>query len=545
MAIEITSLKQLDATKVAAMIAQLTQLMAESHPEVELTRGVFHDLVLYFDGVLNAAIQENITRLQQSNSLLDINTDPTLADTSVVDQVLSNYNITRDNGTPATGVATVIFHLNVTTAIAANVRLTAADTGVVFQPTEAFVILRAGNVATAANERVMIPVGDGTYAANITVQATTIGAAGNIRRGVKLTPNSVLNNTADVYANTDFIHGRDASSNAEYLTKLAPALAAKTIGSRQSYTAAILNQPAFSNTLHVSVLGCGDPEQQRDQHSLFPVSGGGKVDIYVQTSDYAQLQDHLLEATYMGGNQWQLILPRDTAPGFYEVTRIARAGDTVSSGYGVAEDIRNIDFLNTDFVPDVLYLHEGTYTRYQNAVIRFNDTDAATSSLVANESRALYVVTTSAMPLIAEMQDFLSSRANRSRSADILVKAAVPCFTKISFEIRTQASDPTPPVAEIQAAVSAAVSKIGFSGQLHASVITNVVHDYLTGQQAVSSIDMFGKIRRPNGDLSFVRDSAILRIPTDPERLVTGRTTVFLTSPQDVSISVVAAGFLN
>ncbi|NBT75268.1 MAG: hypothetical protein EBT15_04725 [Betaproteobacteria bacterium] len=62
------------------MVATLSQLMAERHPEVELTRGVFHDLVLYFDGLLNAAIQENIDRVQQSNSLLKITENPSLAD---------------------------------------------------------------------------------------------------------------------------------------------------------------------------------------------------------------------------------------------------------------------------------------------------------------------------------------------------------------------------------------------------------------------------------------------------------------------------------
>lgn len=571
MPIEITDLSQVDDTKVQNTINTLSQWMAERHPDVELTRGVFHDLVLYFNGLLNTAIQENIDRVRQSNSLLKINEDPTLADTEIVDQVLSNFNLTRDNGTPAVGVVTVVFNSPTRTAIPAITRFSVEDNPeVVFVPTEAFVALPPNATTTATNERKMIAIGDGTFATNITVRATAVGAAGNVRRGTLLVPNSVLNNVANVYANTDFIKGKDPSTNEEYLTKLAPALAAKTIGSRQSYMATITAQSAFSNIKNLSVLGCGDAEQQRDQHSLFPISGGGKVDIYAQTNGHAQEKEHILEATYVGPNAaynrdatgncgpagigsaaqlgtiWQITLTRDAAPGFYEINRIAPPGATNFSGYEIVRDTRGVDFSDLDFVPDILYLPESAYTRYQTAVIQFEDTDTQPSNtLIPGQSKKIYSITTVGMPLVAELQDFLSARDVRARATDVLVKAAIPCFTKISFEIRKSVGDADPDVAAIQAAVSEAVAKVGFSGQLHASVITTAAHKYLSGNQALGSVDMFGRIRRPDGTIEFVRDNTILRLPFDAERLVTGRTTAFLTSPQDVSVSLVSAGFLN
>jgi uncharacterized phage protein gp47/JayE len=570
MPIEISSLKQLDEAKVQSMVATLSQWMAERHPDVELTRGVFHDLVLYFDGLLNAAIQENIDRVRQSNSLLKINEDPTLADTEVVDQVLSNFNLTRDNGTPAVGVVTVVFNSATRTAISLATRFTAENDQVVFLPTEAFIVLPPTATATASNERKMIAVGDGTYAANITVVAAAVGAAGNIRRGTKLTPNSALNNVADVYANADFIKGKDPSTNEAYLSKLAPALAAKTIGSRQSYSASILNQTAFANIQNLSILGCGDAEQQRDQHSLFPISGGGKVDIYAQTNGYSQEKEHLLEATYVGPNAaynnsvssncspaglgsstslgtiWQVTIARDTAPGFYEVVRVAAPGADNDSGYGIVSDDRGVDFSDIEFVPDILYIPESAYTRYQTAVIRFEDTDTQPSSaLIPGTSKKIYSVTTTGMPLIAELQDYMSSRDVRARGTDVLVKAAVPCFTKISFEIMKPASAADPDISAIQLAISSAISQVGFSGQLHSSVISNVVHKYLSGKQALGGIDMFGRIRRPDGSIDYVRDNTILYMPTDYQRLVTGRTAAFLTSPEDVSVSIKATDFLS
>lgn len=547
MALQLASLSELDATKVDALFATFTQYMQERHPEVELTRGVFHDLVLYFNAALSAAVQENIDRVRQSNSLLQIATNPALAEPELVDQVLSNYNLTRDNGQRAVGEATVVLNFPATTQISESITFSAD--GVDFQPTTTFIALPPGSAAANDDEREMIVVGDGTYAVNILLQAVEVGLSGNIRRGTALVPDFVPNNMSQVFAAVDFVNGADAATNADYIARLPSGLAAKTIGSRASYAATIRNQSAFANVPHLSILGCGDAEQQRDQHSLFPISGGGKVDIYCQTHYAAQEREHLLDAVYIGegtnGTIWQVTLGRDTAPGFYDVARIAKPLDINHTGYQILADIRGADLSDADFTPDVANTVESAYTRYQTAVIQFEDTDTPFTGLEVNVSRARYSVTTRSLPLIADIQDFLGARENRARSADVLVKAAVPCFTKISFEIRKDAAAATIDTDAIKAAVVEAVRQIGFSGQLHASVISGAVHRYLTGRQAVSAVDMFGRIRRPDGTVAYVRDNTLLEIPNDPGRLVTGRTTAFLVGPDDVSISLVSAGFAD
>jgi hypothetical protein len=149
------------------------------------------------------------------------------------------------------------------------------------------------------------------------------------------------------------------------------------------------------------------------------------------------------------------------------------------------------------------------------------------------------------MPLIRQAQDFLGNRDNRSRAADVLVRAAVPCFTSLSFTIRKDAASSMPDLNAIRRALVAAVADVGFSGQLHSSLISGVVHRYLTGKQALGSIDMFGRIVRPDGQNEFIRDNTILKIPDDPTRLVTGNTTVFLVNEDDIAISVDMAGFTN
>lgn len=547
MPLEIAKLDELDRATVDRMFALFTQYMQEKHPDVELTRGVFHDLVLYFNAALNAAVRENIDRVLQSNSLLQINANPALAEPELVDQVLSNFNIVRNNGSRATGAATIVFNLPVSTAISENI--TFATDGVEFRPASSVVAVPPGTIARSADELEMIAVGDGTYSVNILLQALEIGVAGNIRRGTTLVPDFVPNNMREAFAAVDFVSGAEPESNADYLARLPAGLAAKTIGGRASYAAAIRNQAAFANIPHFSVLGCGDPEQQRDQHGLFPVSGGGRIDIYCQTHYAAQEREHLLSAVYIGegtiGTRWQVTLERNTAPGFYEVRRVAKPNDQTSTGYEIVNDIRGADLGQLDHIPDVATTAESAYTRYQTAVIQFEDTGTVSTGLVVNQSRAYYTVTTASLPLIADVQDFLNRRDIRSRAADVLVKAAVPCFTKINFTIRKENTAATIDTSAIKLALVEEIQKIGFSGQLHSSVINGVAHRYLSGRQAVSAIDMFGRIRRPDGATQYLRDSTLLTIPDDPGRLVTGRTTAFLVGLEDIAISVEVAGFAD
>jgi hypothetical protein len=547
MPLEITTLRELPPDRVAAMSAILSQLMQERHPEVELSRGVFHDLVLYFNAVLNAAVRENIDRVLQSNSLLKITQNPALAEDALVDQVLANFNVTRSAGTRATGAATFVFLSPTPTQIPADVSFVANERA--FRPPATFSILPPGSVAANENQRVMIEVGDGTFAASVPFVAVNPGRAGNIRRGTKFLATSLPGNVADAFATSDFVDGTDPLTNEEYLKELSSGLTAKTIGSRKSYEAFIRNYAAFKNLLHCSVLGCGDVEQQRDQHSIFPVSGGGKVDIYLQTAAYAQEVEHILEATYVGvgerGTIWQVAIPRNAAPGFYDVTRVSQITDRTSSGYPVVQDIRGVDLTQISYAPDVVHIHEGVYSRYQTAIIRFEDNDKLSSGLTLNQSKALYAVTTRGMPLIGDIHDTLTSRDNRPRATDLLVKAAVPCFTKISFEVRTETNEvlSEATLLQMKTAVVAAISQVGFAGQLHSSVIANAAHKFLTGRQAIGHIDMFGKIRRPDGTYAYLRDGTLLTIPNDATRLVTGRTTAFLVGVDDVSISYGAAGF--
>lgn len=543
MSLQVTNLTELDNTRVQELLALFTAWMKERHPEVELSRGVFHDLVLYFNSVLNTAIQENVSRVMQSNSLLSITQNPALADAALVDKVLSNFNLTRETGETATGEATIIVNQAIPTQISANTKLVA--NGVVFYPARLFVGVPPGQDATATNARAMVASANGTYAFKITLIAASAGGAGNVPRGTKFVPDVVPSNVAEIFAANDFTKGIDPPTNLEYIAKLADGLSAKTIGGKKAFAALIRAQPEFRNIRHISIVGFGDAEQMRDQHGLFPVSAGGRVDIYTQTHETAQEVDNFLTATYVGyaapndvtaGTVWQVVIDREQVPGFYAVTRIAKINDAQNSGYTIRSAVPGYDLSGTGYIPDIQTLEESAFTRYKKLTVQFVDADTPPTNLVPQQSTAKYSVTTIGMPMIGQLQDFIASADIRCRTADVLVKAAVPCFTSIAFKVRRAANEVNPDFAAIKAAIVAAVSKLGFAGQLSASIINSAAHQFLTGTQSISDMDIFGKILRPDGQVVYIRDNARIVVPDDPTHLVSAKTVVFLVSEADIEI---------
>lgn len=558
MSLQITSFDELDTTRVAELLALFSAWMQEKHPDVELSRGVFHDLVLYFNSVLNAALRENVNRVMQSNSLLAISQNPDLADDTIVDNVLSNFNVSRGTGAAAEGEAMVVVGQYVSTQITSNTRLTA--NGVSFYPTATFIGVTDTDANNeAVNSRPLVQTQNGAYAFKIPVVAVVNGTAGNISKGTTLTPDAAPSNVKAIFAAADFVKGSEPLTNSEYIAKLSNGLSAKTIGGRKSFGALIRSQGAFSTTRHISVVGFGDAEQQRDQRGLFPISGGGRVDIYVQTSDTPQVSDNIVYARYIGpadpalptsGTIWEMTIDRDIYPGFYNVLRIAKIPGTAAesinpSTYEIISRTPGLNFKAGEYKPDILTPLEGSFTRYKQEVVRFVNTDIYPASSMNVNTWLPYVLKLVGMPLIGAIQDFLSDPDIRCRTADVIVRAAVPCFTTIGLTIRKAPTDPdlvaTGAVANMKAAIVNAVSKLGFAGALSASTITNAVAPYLTAQQSAYSFDIFGKILRPDGKIMYVRDPDQIVVPNEPQHLVSAKTVVFLTSLNDIAINTVPA----
>jgi phosphatidylglycerophosphatase A len=192
MSLEISSLNDLTDEQVAETFGVLKNLIQDAHPSVDVRRGVFHDLVLYLNSVLTTTVRENIKKVQQSQSILQIEQNPEIATDEVVDQVLSNYGVTRDAGGQATGF--ILFNLttNLKTRFLASTLYTA--NGATFGLIRDFFVVGTEEEVLGDDYRVAEQAEDGSFSVLLPAYALSPGTSGNIQAGASIATSVILDN---------------------------------------------------------------------------------------------------------------------------------------------------------------------------------------------------------------------------------------------------------------------------------------------------------------------------------------------------------------
>ena len=489
--------------------------------------------------------ETNVQRIQQSMSLTAIEANPELSDPALVNNLLSTFGISPIISQSATGELTVVLNVPTPVVIASGAIFTA--NGQNYTSDAAYAArTNIANVLTDT-DRLITQTSATTWAFTINVTAAVPGAAGAVQINTKFIPTIPIPGFVTAYAAEDFIGALDGQTNAQLIAILQEGLSPKAWSNRVSISGTVHNAASvnarFPNILALSIVGMGDPEMVRDQHTIFPISVGGRSDVYARTQGTPQTISLtktavLIEVTPTGGI-WQLALGRDDAPGFYEAVQITLPANPAATGYAVQADIRGTDLTSGIYVPDILNVTEAAYSRYQTAVIQFLDTDTPTTGLVIGTATQTYLVAVSTMPLIAELQAFLGDRGTIDPGGDCLVKAPIPCFLSVSFTIQTRKNGLTIDTDAIATALSAYVQQLGFPTSLYGSALSRIIEENLPAFSDAGGLDMFGRIRTPAGEDLYIRSSSILTVPDSPQLGVTGRTVGFFLDPSSVAINVI------
>ncbi len=541
MSAPVTSLLDLDPAEVEQFRLADTALLQEYNPTVDLKRGPTQDLVVTPKAALDAATQELIDRVRRSSSLAAITADPTLADDNTVDNLLSNYGLIRQAAAAATGEVTIVLSALVPAVIPISVTFVIG--GRTYAPDRVYAGRTSSLAVTGSGDRLITAAGS-NYAFTITVVDRATGAAGNARAGAAAVPSTTPASFVRAYAAADFTGGRDAQTNAELLALLSSGLAAKTWSNRVTIEGMLRQQ--FPTLVAISIIGFGDPEMRRDQHQLWPGSCGGRADLFVRTAARWGIVSLTKTATLISKagavGTWQVTIGRDDAPSYYKVDRVLLPGqDATETGFAATVDTRAAD-LTPDaghtYFPDVTTALEAMYTRYQASSVRFVDTVTDATALTPSVATASYNVLVRRLPDIAAIQDWLGDRTRQPPGGDVLVVAAVPCFTTVAFTL-TVPTGTTVDTAAVKAAVAAAVNAGGFAGTLPASLISATVHALFgTVAVALTAFALAGTVRRRDGTNVALSSSTILTVPDDPDNGVTSRTVVFFLEPADVTVTV-------
>lgn len=531
-------LATLDPSAVASALEASAALVAEIHPTADLKGGPLRDLVVYPHAVLATSLRADLAAYLSARSLSLAAADPAGADPSVVDAILSNFLVTRSPASSASGEVVVVVSTDATVVVAAGAVFAAGASRYV--TTRAYVAKAEPGLVVGAGDRLITRLTGGGYAFTVPVVASSAGASGYLKKDAALLPLSPPPGFVRAYAASDFAGAADAETTRALLARLPEAVSARCPANRAGAAALLRGAVDFAA---LSVVGCGDAEMTRDRRPPFPAPSGGRVDWYVRTQRPLLRTGLDVTATLVGWDAsgdgvWQFSLGRDAAPGFYEVRNVRPAGSdpaSVAGGYAVVSDERTLDFSDDDPAPDALGVVEGAYSRYQAATVRFTAPAVGLSAGATAAFRAEAV----GQPSVAACQAAALDRATAVAGSDVLVRAAVPCFVSVSLRAHAKDAAAVDPAA-VASAVADAVNASGFAGTLYASDLLAAARSALGGA-GVSGVDLFGRVRRPDGTDAYVRSPEALEAPDEPSRCVSPRTVAFYCDPADVAVTVLVS----
>lgn len=538
---QVQDIGELDADKVAQSLAFISSLTQEEHPTVDVRFGVVHNLLLVPSAEHAAANQENIDRYNRSSSLKTINEDPSLADNDMVDSVVSNKGIAREEGTPATGDITIVVSELAPVTIANGTQFIA--NGKSFFAIDTFAAKTSQANVDSSTDRVLAVLGDGNYSFTIPVQATENGSASLLKKDTLLETEAVINNLVKIYATSDFVGGVNTETNAQLMLREQEGIAAQALCNRVNGAAVV--REAFPTYVSISMIGLGDAEMLRDRHTIFPGSFGGRSDWYFRSAELPPAVTIVKEATLIdkqtdGKGVWQFTIERDDAPGFYDTRSITPNEESEFIGtFPIQSQIRspNMSPILGELLPDIDDAVEAVYSRFQAVVIQFKDTETDTTALVENTAKKEYKVTIRVMPQIAQLQSLLASRSHRNYFGDVLVKAPMPCYISLGFQLLGKPGAGVPDVFSIKTALASYVNRLPFTGRIYATALADIIYNFLPADVTVSAIDMLGHILRPNGTVKQIRSTEVLVVPDEPGNMISARTVGFILDASDVMIS--------
>lgn len=540
--LNVAHLDALDPTKVAQCQAFITQLVQERNPAIDAKRGPVHDIILYFSAILAAWNQGNLDLVNQSMSLQAIQSNPTLADPTLVAAVLSSFGITPLAAAPASGPVVIEVSALQPVTIAANQIFVA--NGLQFAAVQAYSARTSAALVQGPNDVALTPLSNGNYAFTIQVTALTPGSASTLLKNTLVVPQGQPPQAfVTAYAGADFTGGIDQETNAQVILRMQLGMAAKTLSGRTNMLALLKEASNYPLVTGASVIGFGDPEMLRDQHTIFPMSLGGKLDWYVRTQPLPQQMLYNLPATLIaaagdGYGIWQIALNRAQFAGGYDVQIVQTGAIVLGTGYAVQSDVRQADLTDPPPLPDIVGAVEAAYSAYQTAIIQFKDSDTPIVGLTVGTTVRNYDVTVRGMPQIAAIQGSMGARGVRPPAHDLLVKAPIPCFVSVGFTINIKNGDPQPNVAAIANAIATAVNNYGFTGRLPASLVAEIAQQNLSGSESLSAVNLLGRIRRPDGSYKVLASREAILVPTESGTLVSPRTVAFFLQPADVGIAV-------
>lgn len=512
---------------------RLAAFISQNYTDIEVGPGsVISELLIKLASSILNEQYNTVSTLQQSAHISSALASSSDTYSPIMDAVASNYNVTRSTGAYVTGKIKV----TVSSSTEYNLR-----EGFIFVQPGLNLIYKlvadtrvVGTKSSTTLNEVQLFSANGLFYFILNVIAEKVGPQYQVPSGTvfSLASNGYLNKFVKAEAYGNFSSGKTVDTDKELIAKIKTSLG----NSRPVSSAGIAKNfsEKFPSFQYLSVCGANDPEMARSKQNILGISTFGKADVYVRSSVGLELTHITKDATKIAENTWRMQLYNTDVPGFYTIQSIIPTSPLINLGgtllpssivYGFSTypESRNNEIISSSFSQSV---NNARFTKYQTATITFNYSDPANIPVNQTASFELHI---SNQPHIAEMQDILLSDSDRLACADYLVKAVVPCMVSLNINLikkRTTDTYESLNIQQLKKDLFTYINTIPFGEELHASSIIDICHNYDI-RRVDLPIAMEGDIICPDGSTITLKDSDVLKIPTELSKGVTPKTTAY------------------
>lgn len=502
----------LDAATYDESAAFVRSAILEQDPTAIVSPGTAVDgLVIQNQARLAALHNSRLTQLSNATSLQAITeglADVTDAD---VDNLVSNYFITRQAAVRAYGGVKIVVSADTSYVLPIGFQLSLGALG--FSTTTISYVYPSSSsgVSVSSTTQIMKARPDGTFEFTIQVTAQQDGSASKLANGTVLTLVSTAAGMLSATVSGDFSGGTAAETNADLLARASTGITAKVIGGDEHIDALISSQyPTYTS----NTVGVGSALMTRDQGNMFGISTGGKIDIYVKSAASMNSGTITVSATVTNASTKLItaIIQQPQASGIYRIVAIRPTGSAAIGGDSLTTITRSPVAL-AGFNPVLTATQDIAFSNRQSLTITWTDT-LGTGAYTNGDTRS-YDMDILYMPDLSGVDLYLTGSAVRPGGTDILVKAGVPCRVTVGVTLYTAPGYAQPTTSVVASAIANAINIVPFGTATLSGFALSAAIKEVAPYSAVNAISLGGVIHRLNETDLTIAPASSLTIPVD------------------------------
>jgi len=505
---------------------ELQQLLTETYPTIDVSTGtVLFELLIKPASYYFAKQDVDLETVRDNYSLAQVlNSDS--PDDELVDNLLSNYNVTRKEGSSASGSLNIYTNGNNNIYIPASASFICS--GVSIRPLKSYVGVAGTTVYEDTDTVTYVPFVDlGGGRKVFSIQASTVEPlTSTLSAGLPCTSDVSDSNVSSVEIGSTFTGGSAEETNAQLLDRARLGVNAKVLTGKDNIQQFLVSNEDLI-VQDARVFGMGDALQTRDSVNNGGISSGGRVDAYIRTAVVPVAQDAPITAHKQDDGSWELEVPAASFAGAYAVTQITYDNQLINAGLQ-----STVGYSATGGWPLVESAAQARYSKYQTLTVAFEaDIGDPSATEAIFTARVLY------MPGVSETQDFLNGEGVRSMVFDHVVKAVIPIVIEADIDISHRSGVIVPEAAEFQQAVADVINgkPIGIEA-LYTSDLASACQRLSPEGTVRMPINLRATLYLPDGSTAYTSSQNYVKPPTDTG--ISFENCQFFCFPSDVNIAV-------